>query len=685
MRTGSILLLAAAMIPQFLSGAQSNFDAQANRWVISGNRSSVTLRLAEDGAFVAESLQDLESGDYWTASAQRPGPIRLQAGNEVYDATRMYTLVDQYVTQLSSGAGVRQFIVLQDVQKTAQFTVMFDVYDDQPVVRYRVRYRNITGAPVYVTSANMLPWSFSDAHKRYTALRVNQWSTDSRPEDFEPLQTLLDTGGSPVQLTSGAHGDQCGWIAVRDGEGRGLFGGWEFDGRAKASILHQGSDGYIKFSASILDLNHPVAQGEEFVMPGAFLGTFHGDFDEAGFRTQRFVEAILAKPAPAAAFPYVSWDSWGYEEDIDEATLRRNADLAAAAGTELFVVDLGWARAIGDWYADPQKFPSGLGALGDYVHSLGMKFGLHFALAEADPSSPVLRDHPDWTASVSDGYHGAASLCLAHQPARDWVVQQAIRLIDEYHVDWILQDGENMVKECTKSGHTHDPADSNYANSVNGLNATVQAIQTARPNVLWENCENGGNMMTFNMVKMYVTSITNDASGSLASRRAVYGATYPFPPRYAERYMPGEEGLTPYVTHSYRFGGNWAIMNRLADLTPDQLGFLGQEITRYKAQRSDIAGGKVFHHAAPSTSSTDAIQSYNADTGVALAVVTRAESAGPQYTFRPKGLDPDQRYAVFFDIDPSVYSMSGAQLMANGVRVLLPTVYSSDVVHIQRQ
>jgi hypothetical protein len=117
MRTGSILLLAAA-IPQLLSGVQSNFDAQANRWVISGNRSSVTLRLAEDGAFVAESLQDLESGDYWTASAQRPGPIRLQAGNEVYDATRMYTLVDQYVTQLSSGAGVRQFIVLQDVQKT---------------------------------------------------------------------------------------------------------------------------------------------------------------------------------------------------------------------------------------------------------------------------------------------------------------------------------------------------------------------------------------------------------------------------------------------------------------------------------------------------------------------------------------------------------------------------------------
>ena len=76
-----------------------------------------------------------------------------------------------------------------------------------------------------------------------------------------------------------------------------------------------------------------------------------------------------------------------------------------------------------------------------------------------------------------------------------------------------------------------------------------RAIQQARPNVFWENCENGGNMMTFNMVKSYVTSITNDASGSLPSRQAVYGATYPFPPRYAERYMPESDGFTP-VRHA---------------------------------------------------------------------------------------------------------------------------------------
>jgi alpha-galactosidase len=450
-------------------------------------------------------------------------------------------------------------------------------------------------------------------------------------------------------------------------------------------VRHEGVDGRLELTASILDLNHPVQPDQEFAMPAAFVGLYHGDFDEAGFRTQRFVEAVLAKAAPEKNFPYVSWDSWGYERELDEATLRRNADLAAAAGVELFVVDLGWARMLGDWFADESKFPSGLRALSQHVHSLGMKFGLHFALAEADPQSPVLQANPDWTADASDSFHGGVSLCLSNQPTKDWLVAQAIRMIDDYQVEWILQDGENMVKQCTKSTHTHHPADSNYSNAVDGLNAVVAAIQTARPNVLWENCENGGNMMTFNMVKQYVTSITNDASGSLSSRRAVYGATYPFPPRYADRYMPGDEGLSTYVTHSYRFGGNWALMNRLADLSTEEMGFLKQQIASYQAQREEISRGKVYHLVAPGTNRTDAIQSFDPETGNSLAVVTRADSPSSEYRLRPRGLDPDTRYLVSLEVDGSVYSLSGAQLMQNGVRVPLPTAYSSEVVHIERQ
>ena len=64
----------------------------------------------------------------------------------------------------------------------------------------------------------MVPWTFDDLSKRYTAFRVNQWSVDSKPEDFQPLQSLLDTSGPCVDVFSGAPGQQCGWLALRDSD-----------------------------------------------------------------------------------------------------------------------------------------------------------------------------------------------------------------------------------------------------------------------------------------------------------------------------------------------------------------------------------------------------------------------------------------------------------------------------------
>jgi len=687
MRIVGILVSVALCAGLAYGGAQSNFDSEQNIWTLSNGSIRAAFQLTPDGNFLTRELTDLQSSDRWTASPNRPtSVVRLQAGNDIFDAQTRFELVGQNA-EIINPLGVRQSIVLRDLQGRARITVIFELFTGHPVLRYSLKYQNLSGAETHITWINMVPWTFDDLGKRYAAFRVNQWSVLTvQPSDFQPLQNLLDTTGTAVEVNSGSDGQQCGWLALRDGDQRGLFAGWEFDGRTKTTVRQVGDQGYVQFSSTVLNLNHPVQPGAEFQVPNAFIGLFHGDWDEAGYRTQRFVESVLAKPAPEArSFPYVSWDSWGYQDAIDEQTLRRNADIAAKMGVQLFTVDLGWARGIGDWHADPAKFPGGLEAFSDYVHSLGMKFGLHFALAEAAPASQVLKDNSDWSATDDSNYFGAKALCLSNKPTQEWLIQEAIRMIDEYHVDWILQDGQNMVKQCTKTTHTHDPADSNYANSVEGINAVVSAIQQARPNVLWENCENGGNMMTFNMVKNYVTSITNDASGSLAARKAVYGATYPFPPRYAERYMPESDGFTPYATHSYRFGGPWVLMTRLTELPPEQLAFLQGQVRSYKNQRTDISAGKVFHILAPGANATDAIQSYNEATGTAIAVVTRAASSGPTYQLRPRGLQPEQRYTVWFEIDSAVYSQSGSQLMTNGVRVLLPKPYSSEVVHIEPQ
>jgi alpha-galactosidase len=82
----------------------------------------------------------------------------------------------------------------------------------------------------------------------------------------------------------------------------------------------------------------------------------------------------------------MGWNSWNaYKCNINENIIRQNAkamvDLGMKdAGYEYVVVDDCWQKsrdADGNIQADPERFPSGIKALSDYVHSLGLKFGIY--------------------------------------------------------------------------------------------------------------------------------------------------------------------------------------------------------------------------------------------------------------------------------------------------------------------
>src|SRR5205807_4802354 len=128
-------------------------------------------------------------------------------------------------------------------------------------------------------------------------------------------------------------------------------------------------------------------------------------------------------------------------------------------------------------------------------------------------------------------------------------------------------------------------------NAVDGLDQIIASVQAATPGVVWENCEDGGSMQTFKMVQQYVTSVVNDADDALTTRRAVYGATYPFPPRYTERYMMDEPNDT-YHTRSYMFGGPFIVMNRITRWSEDTIDFVRREVGMYKSMRELVRDAK---------------------------------------------------------------------------------------------
>jgi alpha-galactosidase len=87
-----------------------------------------------------------------------------------------------------------------------------------------------------------------------------------------------------------------------------------------------------------------------------------------------------------ALTPPMGWNSWNkFACDINERVVRDTADAMVAsgmrdAGYQYVVIDDCWhgpRDSSGFITADPQKFPSGIKALADYVHSKGLKFGIY--------------------------------------------------------------------------------------------------------------------------------------------------------------------------------------------------------------------------------------------------------------------------------------------------------------------
>ncbi|MGN9911345.1 glycoside hydrolase family 27 protein [Phytohabitans sp. LJ34] len=105
--------------------------------------------------------------------------------------------------------------------------------------------------------------------------------------------------------------------------------------------------------------------------------------------------AVVGGPsAPAQALdngvartPPMGWNSWNtFGCNISEGLIRQMADAIVSTGMrdrgyQYVVVDDCWFNpnrdSAGNLQGDPSRFPSGMKALGDYIHSKGLKFGIY--------------------------------------------------------------------------------------------------------------------------------------------------------------------------------------------------------------------------------------------------------------------------------------------------------------------
>src|SRR3954466_2453201 len=99
------------------------------------------------------------------------------------------------------------------------------------------------------------------------------------------------------------------------------------------------------------------------------------------FRTGR----LVALDNGLAKTPPMGWNSWNkFGCDVSERLIKSVADAMVSngmrdTGYNYLVIDDCWQvdrDADGNIIPDAKRFPSGMKAVGDYVHSKGLKFGI---------------------------------------------------------------------------------------------------------------------------------------------------------------------------------------------------------------------------------------------------------------------------------------------------------------------
>jgi len=510
------------------------------------------------------------------------------------------------------------------------------------------------------------------------------------------------------------------WSSIQDVEGdEGLYMGIEFSGIVRIALraasaepqtgtalevsLGLGSDNAQETTA----FRTRLAPGETFGAPTVFVGCYKGGVDDGANRLRRWVQAHVAPPSPACQLPLLTNNSWGSGMAVDEQLARRMILASAASGLELFHIDAGWFRGVGDWHPDARKFPGGLAPIADYAHAQGLKFGLWIGWTQGghQPGEPgkdtvlsvfdpamkpwFTRDYEEkWRNSAFTG----ADVCLGSPQAEAWCLRDLRRSIQEYKLDLLEHDQRMLVDACSRDGHRHtrSPLDVAY-HAARAYYRIYDTLRAEHPGLLFENCVNGGHTVDYGVARRtHYTSIT-DTYDPLSNRRAFYDASYALPPAMCECYIANHPGKTPanfnYMLRSGMMG--WCtIMLDMNAWTPEQCAAARKQFGIYKQQlRPLINSGSLFHVSErPDGKRWDGMLYVDQQAGSGVLFAFRGQNAEEDHSFKLRGLDAAARYQLTFEDGSSPpVTLTGAELQENGLRVRLPETESSELVFLARE
>jgi alpha-galactosidase len=503
----------------------------------------------------------------------------------------------------------------------------------------------------------------------------------------------------------------------------GWYLGIEFSGRTRITLRR--SKDSITGEAGLNPTPGPyrtrLAAGETFETPAIFLGAFEGGPDGAGNILRRWVRSALNNPLTLrnASYPLLVSNSWGSGMAIHEEQAHHMIEDAAGLGLEMFHLDAGWFRGLGDWVSNPEKFPHGVDSVADYAHQMGLRFGLWTDWTQAGESAhtgalnvhdPDVRDWltTDPPAQWKQEEFKGITIDIGYPPARRWAEARVAKVIRDFHPDMLEHDGYLVAQGCDREDHPHARLDAAGAKRymdegfpwVEGSNSTDVSYHATRayyeiqaalrqqfPALLFEICNDGGRMVDFGSATHGDYFSITDAYDPVGNRRAFFDASYVLPSAMLETYV--EKWPTPRVEnfrYMLRSGmmGWFTLMQDSTNWTAEQHDVARKEFALYKSKLRPLIREADLYHVSdrPDGVHWDGMEYWDSANGHGVLYAFRGSTEKDEsHVFLLRGLRETGAYKVTFqDRTAADYTATGKQLMRSGIRVKETVANSSELV-----
>jgi alpha-galactosidase len=412
-------------------------------------------------------------------------------------------------------------------------------------------------------------------------------------------------------------------------------------------------------------------------------------------------KSILPVPPSEHAFD-VEANHRGYIFDHEtEEGFKREIDMAADIGAEMFVIDAGWygqepnqwAPNVGDWYAGAW-LPNDITPVREYARKKGLRFGLWMEPEGIGSNSKLAKEHPDWIMTRNgEPIANRRQIDVANPAVAKWMESEIARLITKYDLDMFRIDYNNWMEEGgnhVRSGFVENSA----WRYVDNLYAMFDRLRKQFPKVIFQNCAGGGGRLDYGILRRFDTTELSDWMRGPRGIKVLNGMTWLLPPEILLRTFGTE---VPDLAGDGNLESQLALVQMslpifrgiapsVEELNPIVREKIRSGVELYKNElRPILRGSRVYHHTPVLEYFEETpwlvLEYASPDARHDVATLFRTSNIeDPVFHFVPRGLDASRTYKVTFKNRGETVELSGIQLMSEGIPVRLETAGTEEML-----